>query len=138
MKKLIFLMMLILSMFQLGCTNSVDSEDNIIYLGNSETWLGTYTVSKIDSIYYNSLVIQHVFDEKTDNHKESIDKIEYKLSDDDMTFESTFPQNLEGTGYFHVGSKTSAEFFDIEFKDSMKLTVLWNDKEEIIDLMRLK
>ena len=112
--------------------------DNIIYIGNSETWLGTFTVSNIDSIYYNSLVIQSVFDEKTDSQKEIIGKIEYKLIGDDMTFESTFPQNLEGTGYFHVGSKTSAEVFDIEFKDSMKLTVIWNDKEETIDLMRLK
>lgn len=138
MKKIIFLMILVLSMFQLGCTNSGDSEDNIIYIGNSETWLGTFTVSNIDSIYYNSLVIQSVFDEKTDSQKEIIGKIEYKLIGDDMTFESTFPQNLEGTGYFHVGSKTSAEVFDIEFKDSMKLTVIWNDKEETIDLMRLK
>ena len=56
MKKIIFLMILVLSMFQLGCTNSGDSEDNIIYIGNSETWLGTFTVSNIDSIYYNSLV----------------------------------------------------------------------------------
>lgn len=138
MKKIIFLMILILSMFQLGCTNSGDSVDNIIYIGNSETWLGTFTVSNIDSIYYNSLVIQHVFDEKTDSQRELIDKIEYKLSGVDIAFESTFPQNLDGTGYFHVGSKTSADFFDIDFKDSMKLTIMWNDKKETIDLMRLK
>lgn len=137
MKKMIFVFLLLSSLCIVGCTKEEKpKEDNIprstLYFGEGKYWFGTYTVSKVDSMYYNSLTIQHI----KDGMHSKIGNIEYVLKTDNQTLESSFPNPLSGYDYFHISNELNAELIEKGLPKKATLQIKWKDKKETIILKR--
>ena len=129
----------ILLLSLMGCANRKTTEDNntYFYIGQSNRWIATYSITKVKSTYYDSLSIQYIFDNNDPNEKnQKIGPIEYQLNGNSMKTESSFPQELQGVGSFHTGSIINADAFDITFDKKMELSIQWQDKKESIELKR--
>ncbi len=129
--------MLLLSMT--GCSNKKVTEDKntYFYLGQSNSWLVTYSITKVESTYYDSLSIQYIFDVNSPNElTQKIGPIEYQLNGNSMKTESSFPQELQGVGNFHTGNIMNADAFKITFDKEMDLSIQWQDNKESIKLKR--
>lgn len=122
-----------------GCSINKENKakDIHFYSGQSDSWLATYSIIKAKSSYYTSLSIQYIFD---DEHKTNVDEkigpIEYILEGDLLKHESSYPQELEGVGTFHVGSSMNADYVKINLDDEVELTVKWQDNEETFKLKK--
>lgn len=138
MKKAIWILMMVFIVSLVGCSNKKNTDDTYFYLGQSDSWLVTYTISKVESSYYNSLSIQYIFDENIDNDTEKIGPIEYQLKGNSMEIESSYPQELQGIGYFHVGSRMNADLFKVTFDKQIDLSIQWLEYNESIKLIRQK
>ncbi len=81
MKKTAGIMLIVMALVLGGCTRSsgLKNRDITFYAGQGETWMATYSISNVDSIYYDSLTIQHIFDEK-ERDAPSFGPIEYELT----------------------------------------------------------
>lgn len=140
MKKLAcVLMMVCITLLLASCSNKKNAGNDIntyFYIGQSDSWLATYTITKVESYYYDLLTIQYIFHDKNENSTEKIGPIEYQLVGKSKKSESSFPQELQGVGNFHTGSIINADAFKITFDDEMDLSIQWKDKNESIQLKR--
>ncbi len=138
MKKLfLFAFVIVMLLFILtGCSNKKVTEDKntYFYLGQSNSWLVTYSITKVESTYYDSLFIQYIFEDNSPRKK--IGPIEYQLNGNSMKTESLYPQDLQGVGYFHTGSIMNADVIKITFDKEMDLSIHWQDNKESIKLKR--
>lgn len=115
--------------------NSAESKDTYFYSGQSDSWLATYSVAKAKSSYYNTLTIQYLFDKaKNQSEEGKIGPIEYQLDTGSIKIESSSPQELQGVGSFHTGSRMNADIFDLTFDEAAHLTVSWQGKTETLKL----
>lgn len=115
-------------------------KDTYFYYGQGDTWMATYTVSEINSTYYETIYIQYLYDSDiSERQLEKISKeigaIEYRLIGNSQEISSAFPQELNVyLNYQH------AKFIkvDQEYKTerTMNITINWQDKEENITLKR--
>lgn len=114
---------------------SAENKDTYFYSGQSDSWLATYSVAKAKSSSYNTLTIQYLFDEEISQSEEGkIGPIEYQLVTDSMKMESSSPQELQGVGHFHTGSRMNADIFDLTFDEAVHLSVNWQGKTETLKL----
>lgn len=121
-----------------GCTYDNKSKGTDFYLGQGNSWIAIYSITKIESSYYDSLSIQYIFDDNSKNQIEKIGPIEYELTGNSMKIESSSPQELQGAANFHVGSRMNAHYIKLSFEDNIELTVKWQGKSETIKLERQK
>lgn len=138
MKKLLSIFMIVIIVSLGGCSNNKDIEkkDTYFYIGQSKSWLATYSVTKVNSSYYDSLSIQYLFD---DNESETgkIGPIEYQLNGNSIKTQSSYPQELQGVANFHTGSSMNADVIKITFDKDVELNVKWQGKNETLKLKRL-
>lgn len=139
MKKMIFVFLIFALLCTVGCKKEEKSKEgshskSTLYFGEGKDWFSTYTVTKVDSIYYNSLTIQHI----NDGMHSKIGNIEYVLKTDIQTLESSFPRPLSGYDYFHISNGINAEIIGKGLPKKATLEIKWQDKKEIIVLKRQK
>jgi hypothetical protein len=53
-----------------------------------------------------------------------------------MKIESSYPQDLKGVGNFHTGSITNPATVQITFDNNIELNVKWQDKNEVVKLIK--
>lgn len=145
-----FLCILLVTMIAIlsGCSVSnvtkqeeIKNENNIFYTGQGEKWFATYSISKVNSSYFESLYIQYLVDRTTiekNKEEQNIGPIEYKLVGNSMKLESSFPQKLKGIGNFHTATEMNAELFSTDYGDELILEIKWKDKTEKLYLKKLK
>lgn len=137
MKKLLSILMIVIILSLGGCSNNKDIEkkDTYYYIGQSKSWLATYSVTKVKSSYYDSLSIQYLFD---DNESEAtkIGPIEYQLNGNSIKTQSSYPQELQGVANFHTGNRMNADVIQITFGKDVELNVKWQGKNETVKLKR--
>ncbi|WP_069650088.1 hypothetical protein [Caloranaerobacter ferrireducens] len=145
-----FLCILLVTMIAIlsGCSVSnvtkqeeIKNENNIFYTGQGEKWFATYSISKVNSSYFESLYIQYLVDRTTiekNKEEQNIGPIEYKLVGNSMKLESSFPQKLKGIGNFHTATEMNAELFNTDYGDELILEIKWKDKTEKLYLKKLK
>ncbi|HHV09745.1 MAG TPA: hypothetical protein GXX75_05655 [Clostridiales bacterium] len=141
MKKLsLYVFVIVILLLSLtGCSNKKMTEDKntYFYLGQSNSWLVIYSITKVESTYYDSLSIQYIFDDNSPSEKtQKIGPIEYQLNGNSMKAESSYPQELQGVGNFHTGSIMNADAIKITFDKEMDLSIQWQDNKESITLKR--
>ncbi|MFD4707214.1 hypothetical protein ACFWM3_20425 [Gottfriedia sp. NPDC058432] len=137
MNKMIFVFLLLSSLCIAGCTKEEKPKKNNIpkstlYFGEGKYWFGTYTISKVDSMYYDSLTIQYI----NDGMHSKIGNIEYELKTDNQKLESSFPRPLSGYDYFHISTGLNAELIEKGLPKKATLQIQWKDKKETIILKR--
>lgn len=131
------IVMLLLSLTGCSIKKMTEDKNTYFYLGQSKSWLVTYSITKVESTYYDSLSIQYIFDNNSPSDKtQKIGPIEYQLNGNSMKIESTSPQELQGVGNFHTGSIMNSDAFKITFDKEMDLSIQWQDNEESIKLKR--
>ena len=135
MKKRLEVFLILMMLIFTSCSMHSKEKDAYFYLGKSNTWLVTYSVTKVASSYYDSLSIQYIFDNNEDN-LDKIGPIEYQLSDSSRSLVSSFPQQLQGIGYFHAGSRMNADIFKITFDKEMVFAIQWQGNTEKFKLNR--
>jgi hypothetical protein len=135
LKKRLFFSIVALLVLMVGCTKGTIEEQNIFYFGEGNEWFSTYTISKVNGSYFDSLYIQYVTD-RTEPLTDRVGEIEYHLSVGEMFLSSTYPQPLQGVGNFHTASEMNADFFTMEFPDKVTLEIRWQDKVEKIILKK--
>jgi len=114
-----------------------EDKNTYFYLGQSNSWLVIYSITKVESTYYDSLSIQYIFDDNSPSEKtQKIGPIEYQLNGNSMKAESSYPQELQGVGNFHTGSIMNADAIKITFDKEMDLSIQWQDNKESITLKR--
>lgn len=137
MRKVLGILMIIALLPLSSCSNNkVDNTDTYFYFGQSNSWLATYSITKVKSLYYDSLSIQYLFDVDNINKTEKIGPIEYKLAGNSKETASSYPQELQGNANFHTGDIINADAFKITFNKEMELTIKWQDKSETIKLKK--
>ncbi|MFT4146651.1 MAG: hypothetical protein QM644_19580 [Mobilitalea sp.] len=141
MKKLflsVFLIaMLLLSLTSCAGKKMTNDKNTYFYLGQSNSWLVTYSITKVESTYYDSLSIQYIFDdEQLKEETQKIGPIEYQLNGNSIKAESSSPQELQGVGNFHTGSIMNADNIKVTFDKEIDLSIQWRDNEESIILKR--
>ncbi|RUL52248.1 hypothetical protein [Lysinibacillus antri] len=140
--KIRFILLAFLSVFTLTACNDVNENENpdhISYFGKGSEWFGTYTISKVNNSYFDSLYIQYVQDRAnpgTEQTMEELGQIEYVLDTGNSVLESSSPLPLEGIGSFHTATEFNAEMFEMDYPDEITLTVKWQDQNEVIQLNR--
>ncbi|MBP2242978.1 hypothetical protein J2Z40_003560 [Cytobacillus eiseniae] len=145
MRKLNSIIILLFLFMLVGCNHVEEKieeeskQDNIFYFGKGNEWFGTYTISKVNHSYFESLYIQHIRD-RTDSVKEqatnNIGNIEYVLNKGNSQLESNYPQPIQGIGSFHTAIEVSEDLINNMFPDQLTLTIKWNGKSEIIELKK--
>jgi len=135
MKKIAFIVLILSLMLYGGCSEESEAEmkDTYFYSGQSGSWLATYSVSQIISMYYNSLTIQYLFDDESIRNPEEIGPIEYKLDGGSWELSGSSPQGLQGVGSVNTGSIVNADMFEFNVRKKLSLTVKWKDNvEEVV------
>lgn len=148
MKRLLLILVFIIVLSINGCSTHevieqevLKNEKNLFYTGQGEKWFATYSVSKVNSSYFDSLYIQYLSDRTTtekSKEEQNIGPIEYQLVGNSMKIESLSPQKLKGIGNFHIASEMNSEFFNFYDGDELSLEIKWKDKREIIKLKIVK
>lgn len=140
MKKFIYVFVILMLLLSFtGCSNKkmTEEKNTHFYLGQSNSWLVTYSITKVEDTYYDSLSILYIFDDNSlTEKKQEIGPIEYQLIGNSMKTESSFPQELQGVGNFHTGNIMNADAFKITFDKEMDLSIQWQDNKESIKLKR--
>lgn len=144
MRKINSMFTIFLLIMLVGCNNVESSvsekskKDNVLYFGKGTTWFGSYTITKVNTSYFESLYIQHITDRTSPLQEQSanddIGKIEYILDMGDTKLESSYPRSLKGIGNFHTATETNEDFIDEDFPEQITLTINWNDETEVISL----
>ena len=118
-----------------GCSSNEESiEETTFYVGQSESWLMTYSISKIEFTNYESLTLQYLCG---NDGIDEVGPIEYELVTHNGTWESSYPQDLQGVASFHTSSVSNADFIQMKLEQEMDLTVKWDGKIESIKLERV-
>lgn len=140
MRKLWVIILIIIIMISgFGVFIKTKEKSTYLYTGKSQNWFATYTISKVNSSYFDSLYIQYVVDRSNGSRiKQSIGSIEYELDGTIGKIKSSYPQNLKGIGNFHTASETNATLFNIDIDKEVQLIVKWNGKSEVLKLRKEK
>ena len=135
MKKNIIIMGLGIIVLLSGCSSDGRMEDGTtFYVGKSESWLATYSISKIEETYYESFTFQYLFGNEGTM---DIGAIEFELVTSNGTWESSDLQVLQGVGSFHTSSISNADIIQLELDQEIDLTIKWKDQTEIMKLERV-
>lgn len=128
----VILVAAVLLLFSMYSNDRVaEDKDKQFYSGQSDSWLATYSVTNAKSSLYNSLTIQYLFDpEISESEAGKIGPIEYQLDTSSMKIESSSPQELQGVGSFHTGSRMNADIFSLTLEETVHLTVSWQGRTE--------
>jgi hypothetical protein len=105
-KRLLSILTIIIILSLSGCTNTkgIEKVGTYFYVGQSNSWVATYSITEAKSLYYDSLYIQYIDDIIDGNKIDEVGKIEYILTGNSMKMESSYPQELKGVGNFHTGA----------------------------------
>lgn len=125
---------------QLDVTTKEFLNKNTTYFGEGEEWFSTFTISKLRTSVFESLYIQYITDRTASVEEQGthgIGEIEYSLKiEDSDSLESSYPQPLKGVRNFHTATEINEELVNWKFPKTVKLTIMWNGKKEIIELVR--
>ena len=134
MKKIInaFILLFVIMLLS-GCSKE---KNTYYYIGQSDSWIATFSMIKVDSCFYNSVTIQSIIDTSHTEKIKILGPIEYQLNSTSMKIESSYPQELQGVGSFLTSNIMNADSFDITFDKEIDWSIQWNDKEENIKLIR--
>ena len=135
MKKTIMVMVLGIIVLLSGCSSDGRIEDGTtFYVGKGESWLVTYSISKVEETYYESLTIQYLFGNEGIME---VGPIEFELITSSGTWESSDLQILQGVGSFHTSSISNADMIQLELDQEIDLTIRWEDRTESMKLERI-
>jgi hypothetical protein len=141
MRKILITLFVLVLLTISGCTKAQEDTNSnyYFYAGQSNTWLATYTISKVNTSYYDSLCVQYLFSQNVSekNTDLKIGPIEYKLVGNSLTTQSSHPQKLQGVANFHTGSRMNAEIVKVSLDKEIALTIKWQGKSESIKLKKL-
>ncbi|KOP82943.1 hypothetical protein ACFFHH_06585 [Cytobacillus solani] len=153
MKRVHIISLFLLIFIMFGCTSEAkivnpqndksdteQSNKNITYFGEGEEWFSTYTISRVRTSVFESLYIQYITDRTASVEEQGthgIGEIEYSLKiGDSSSLESSFPQPLKGVRNFHTATEINAELVNGDFPETIKLTIMWDEKKEMIELVK--
>ncbi|MDP4193190.1 MAG: hypothetical protein Q8858_16615, partial [Bacteroidota bacterium] len=109
--------------FESANENKTENKDTYFYFGQSYSWFATYSITKVKASYYDSLSMQYLFDDNSNDQTEKIGPIEYELIGNPMKIQSSYPQELQGFANFHTGSRMNISDIKITFDKDIELTV---------------
>lgn len=126
---------LVIMLFIAGCSVQEEMiEGSAFYVGNSEHWLATYSISKVEETYYDSMTLQYLFGNEG---IVEVGPVEFELQGNGQLLSAQYPKNLEGVGGLHTNSVSNANFISLELNQEMDLMVKWKNQTETIKLKRV-
>lgn len=126
---------LVIMLFIAGCSVQEEMiEGSTFYVGNSEHWLETYSISKVEETYYDSMTLQYLFGNEG---IVEVGPVEFELQGNGQLLSTQYPKNLEGVGGLHTNSVSNANFISLELNQEMDLMVKWKNQTETIKLKRV-
>lgn len=135
MKKTIMVMVFGIIVLLSGCSSDERMKDGTtFYVGKGESWLATYSISKIEETYYESFTIQYLFGNEGIME---VGPIGFELVTSNGTWESSDLQVLQGVGSFHTSSISNADMIQLELDQELDLTIRWEDRTESMKLERI-
>lgn len=136
MKKIRILSFLVILLLYTMHSSSQDI-NTYFYAGKGHSWLATYSLIQVGSIYYDSLYIQYLFDPIEIPHQEErIGPIEYILAGNSLEMSSSYPQDLKGVASFHTASAYNSDIIRITFDENIELTISWKNNIENFKLFK--
>lgn len=109
-----------------------------VYAGRGYRWMGIYTVTETNGMYYEALTIQYLYNDKTPVEElRGISTIEYILTGQTLSGGSSGTVYLDEGYRYSAGSAASASVRLI-FGREVGLTIKWGSNEETFKLKRIK